>query len=150
MKKVKTVAVLVTCGAVTALLSAVYMWFHGAFDPGKFEIKQMQWSSSNHVAVIAERSDQQALGGLTYFVLIGNDSFTPVELRRAYHSDAVVFATTNNCLTLHWQSPNRLVVACNGAYLDQEYIDVEKLQSRGVTISYVNISPNTAETYRPK
>ena len=110
----------------------------------------MQWSSPKQVAVIAERSDPQALGGLTYFVLVGNHLFTPGELKHAYHSSAVVFAATSACLSLHWNSPNRLVVTCNGSYLDQEYIDVEKQQSGEVTISYVNISPHTAQTYRPK
>jgi hypothetical protein len=150
MKKTTMVAISVTCVAVIALLSVVYMWFHGYFDPGKFEVKQMQWSPSKQVAVIAERSDQQALGGLTYFVLVGDHLFTPIELKHAYHSSAVVFAATSTRLTLHWNGPNTLVVACNGSYLGQEYIDVEKQQSGEVTITYVNISPNTAQTYRPK
>lgn len=135
---------------VVGLAITFYLLFRGYFDTGKFEIKQVQWSTSKQVAVVAERSDRQALGGLTYFVLIGSHLFTPVELRHAYHSNAVVFATANNCLTLRWKSLNRLVVSCSGAYLDQEYIDVEKRQWRSVAVSYVNISPDTAQTLRPK
>jgi hypothetical protein len=140
----------VVCVAITSLVLLIYVWFHGYFDPGLFEVKQVQWSPSKQVALLAERSDHHALGGLTYFVLVGNHLFSPAELRHAYHSNAVVFAAMSRCLTLHWEGPNRLVVACNGSYVGQEYIDVEKRQSGEVAISYVNISPNTAQTFRPK
>jgi len=150
MKRTVRVAVLVICVVLAALTSVAYMWFHGYFDPGRFEIKQAQWSSSKQVATLAERSDQEALGGLTYFVVIGDHVPSAVELRHAYHSNAVVFAATSTCLTLNWESPSRLVVACKGSYLDQQDIDVEKRKYRGVSISYVDISPNTAETFRPK
>lgn len=150
MRRTTIVAVLITCVALTALVLVIHMWFHGYFDPGKFEIKQVQWSSSKQVAILAERSDQEAMSSYTYFVIIGNHLFTPAELRQAYHSNARVFAAASSCLTLHWESPDRLVVACNGSYVDQEHIDVEKRQSGKVAISYVNISPNTAQTFRPK
>jgi hypothetical protein len=89
--------------------------------------------------MLAERSDKEALGGLTYFELIGDHVFSPVELRHAYHSDARVFAATATCLTLHWEGPSKLIVECNGSHLDQQ-----------VAISYVGISPDTAQTFRPK
>ena len=77
-------------GAVAILaMGFLYALFHGYFDHGQFEIKQFQWSSANQVAMLAERSDNQALGGLDYYVLVGNHLFTPDELRHAYHSDAV-------------------------------------------------------------
>jgi hypothetical protein len=53
-----------------------YALFHGYFDHGQFEIKQFQWSSTGQVAMLAERSDHEALGGLEYYVLIGNHLFT--------------------------------------------------------------------------
>ena len=136
--------------AVAAILCVVgYLLFHGFFDKGRFEIKQVQWSSSGHAAILAERSDREALGGLTYFVLIGDHAFSADELRRAYHSKAPVFAAMATCLDLHWQGPNRLVVACNGSYLNQEYIEVERQRDGAISISYVNISPSTAKTYIP-
>ena len=52
----------------------------------------------------------------------------------------IVFATANNCQTLHWESPSRLVVACSGSYIDSDQIDVRKGQSGDVTISYESIS----------
>jgi hypothetical protein len=128
----------------------LYALFHGYFDHGQFEIKQFQWSSAGRVAMLAERSDNEALGGLEYYVLVGDHLYTPAELRHALYSDAVIFNAGTDCLTLRWDGPNRLIIGCNGPYLEQEHINVEKKQSEDVSISYVNISPNTAQTFRPK
>lgn len=100
--------------------------------------------------MLAERSDKQSLGGLTYFVIVDNHVLSPAELKLAYHSNAVIFDAMAPCLNLHWERSGRLVVACDGPYLNQEYINVEKRQSRDIAISYVNISPETAKTFRPK
>ena len=84
-------------GVVAVLAMALlYALFHGYFDHGQFEIKRFQWSSTNQVAMVAKRSDREALGGLDYFVLIGNHLFTPVELRHAYYSNAVVFSALSD------------------------------------------------------
>lgn len=117
----------------------LYGLFHGYFDRGQFEVKQVQWSSAKQAAMVAERSDQQALSSYTYFVLIGGHVFSPSELRHAYHSSAVVFAAADSCLDLHWQGPSKLVVVCNGPSMTREHIDVEKNQSGGVAILYDNI-----------
>src|SRR5438046_4179378 len=110
-------------GAVAILaMGFLYALFHGYFDDGQFEIKKFQWSSANQVAMLVERSDHHALGGLDYYVLVGNHLFTPDELRHAYHSDAVVFSALSNDLTLRWDGPNRLIIECNGSYLEQRYI----------------------------
>ena len=76
------------------LATAVYMLFHGYFDHGLFEVKQAQWSPSpeRRVAVVAERSDHEALGGLEFFVLIKDHVPSPTELRFANHSDDVIFS----------------------------------------------------------
>lgn len=139
MTKTTKVVLVVMCAAAVSLGTIAYALFHGYFDHGQFEIKQAQWSSSKQVAVIAERSDQEALSGYTYFVLIGNHLFSPTELRHSYHSDAVVFAAASSCLTLHWESPRKLVVTCNGSAVDLNHIDVQKGQSGNIAISYENI-----------
>jgi hypothetical protein len=145
-----TTAFVVFASLITIMLVfGIYGLFRGYFDGGTFEITQVQWSPSKQVAIVAERSDKQALGGLTYFVVIDNHVLSPHELKLAYHSDAVVFDAMTACLNLHWESPSRLVVGCKGSYIDQEYINVEKWQSGEVAISYVNISPDTAKTFRP-
>jgi hypothetical protein len=64
---------LVGVGAVAILaVASLYALFHGYFDHGQFEIKQFEWSSANQVAMLAERSDNEALGGLEYYMLIGD------------------------------------------------------------------------------
>jgi hypothetical protein len=117
-----------------------YALFHGYFDHGQFEIKQSQWSSTGQVAMLAERSDHEALGGLEYYVLIGNHLFTPAELRHALHSNAVVFDAASNCLELHWNGLNRLTIRCNGSTVDRDHINVQRRQFGTIAISYENIA----------
>ena len=119
------------------------MLFHGYFDQGNFETKQVEWSSSKQVAILAKRWDEQALGGLTYFVIVDNHRLTPKELKHAYHGNVVVFAAMSDCPHLHWEGPNRLSVACTGSYLDQKYIDVEKRQSGVANLSDLTAFPES-------
>ena len=42
MKRMKIVAIW-SAIILLALIPLTYMWFHGYFDQGKFEIKQAQW-----------------------------------------------------------------------------------------------------------
>jgi len=128
--------------AAVAIFSMVSLYglFHGYFDHGQFEIKQFQWSPTNQVAMVAERSDHEALGGLEYYVLIGNHLFTPAELRHAYYSSAVVFNASSDCLTLHWDGPNRLTIRCNGSTVDRNHINAQRQQIGNIAISYENIA----------
>jgi hypothetical protein len=133
---------LVGVGVVAILaMAALYGLFHGYFDHGEFEIKQFQWSSTNQVAMVAERSDpDEALGGLEYYVLIGNHLFTPAELRHALYSNAVVFNASSDCLTLRWDGQNRLIIRCNGSTVDKDHINTQRQQMGNVAISYENIA----------
>jgi hypothetical protein len=132
---------LVGVGAVAILVSAsLYGLFHGYFDHGLFDIKQFQWSSTNQVAMVAERSDRAALGGLEYYVLIGNHLFTPAELRHAYYSNAVIFNTSSDCLTLQWDGQNKLTIRCNGPTIDRDHINAQRQRVGNITISYENIA----------
>ena len=132
---------LVGAGAVAILaMASLYGLFHGYFDHGQFEIKQFQWSSTNQVAMVVERSDHEALGGLEYYVLIGNHLFAPAELRHAYYSNAVVFNASSNCLTLHWNGQNRLTINCNGSTVDRSQINSQRQQIGNIAISYENIA----------
>jgi hypothetical protein len=139
MKKITKFATFAVCAVVAGLTIAVYALFHGYFDRGQFEVEQKEWSSSGQLAVLVKRTDQEALGGLVYFVLIGDHLFSSAELRHAYHSDAVVFAAASSCLTLHWEGPKQLVVACNDSSTRPDDINAQKWQSGGIVISYKNI-----------
>lgn len=135
--KISLIAVVAAAVLAAAVL---YGLFHGYFDHGQFGIKQFQWSSRNQVAMLAERSDREALGGLEFYVLIGNHLFTPDELRHAYYSKAVVFNTSSDCLTLHWDNPNRLTIRCNGPAIERDKINDQKQQIGNITITYENIA----------
>ena len=126
---------------VTVIFAMAYLYalFHGYFDHGDFEIKQFQWSSAGQVAMLAERSDHEALGGLEYYVLVGDHLFTSVELRRSYYSDAVIFNAGSNRLTLRWDGSTRLIIGCNGATLDRDEINAQKKHAGKIAISYENI-----------
>ncbi|HKT88245.1 MAG TPA: hypothetical protein VJQ59_07410 [Candidatus Sulfotelmatobacter sp.] len=144
MIKSKRVILGLVCGA--ALVAAVFAFglFHGYFDHGQFEIKETNWSPSARVAMVAARSDHEALGGLDYFVLIGDRVFSPTELRSAYYSDAVVFAAADNCLSVRWIDSHNLEVMCRDRSLDSRHINVRKRQVGDVEIKYVNIQDGTA------
>ncbi len=144
----KVLLALASTAGVLCILE-VYALFSGYFDHGLFDIKQVHRSSLGKLAILAERSDNRALGGLTFFVVTGNDLPSLKKLKHQYHSDAVVFAASSTCLDLHWQDASTLVIECRGSYLKPEYIDTEKTQSAEVNISYVNISPYTAKTFEP-
>ena len=122
------------------VIACLYALFQGYFDHGQFEVKQSQRSSANQVAMIAERSDHEALGGLEYYVLIGDHLFNPTELRRAYYSKAVVFNAASDCLTIRWDGPDRLIIRCNGSTIDKNHINAQKQQIGNVSIAYENIA----------
>jgi hypothetical protein len=146
MIKSKSVIVGLVCGLSVALLCGVFTFalFHGYFDHGQFEIKEMNWSPSTRVAIVAERSDHEALGGLDYFVLIGDHVFSPTELRLAYHSDNVAFAAADNCLSVRWIDAHNLEVMCRDRSLDSAHINVRKGRVGDIEITYVNIQDGTA------
>jgi hypothetical protein len=139
MNKSTKATSLVVVAVVFVLIAVGYALFHGYFDHGRFEIKQVQRASGKQVAIVAGRSDQEAMSAYTYFVLIGDHVFSPAELRRAYYSNGVVFAAGNSCVGVHWEGPDKLVVACNGSTLERSAIDVQKQRSGGIAISYENI-----------
>jgi hypothetical protein len=140
MTKTRAISITV-CIFVAALLTCGYLLFHGYFDHGKFEVKIVQWSTAKQIAVVAERSDNEALGGLEYFVLVGDHLFTETELRHALHSDKPVFSTDRECLTLRWSDPHNLVITCDDKSITPDDINVQRHKSGEVAISYVNI-PN--------
>ena len=124
-----------------------YALFHGYFDHGLFEIKQAEWSPSTprRVAVVAERSDHEAMSNDQYFVLIADHIPSAKELRFTYHSHDVIFAAAGDCLNVHWTDPRGLAVTCTMGYSDPLYaggIAVQKHKAGDVAVAYVNIPPS--------
>jgi hypothetical protein len=151
MSKLTNIRLGVTFLVRVLLVTAVYGLFHGYFDHGLFEIKQVEWSPSapRRVAVVAERSDHEAMSSDIYFVLVGDHVFSASEMRRAYHSDDVLFAAANDCLSVRWTDPHRVTVGCRSGTIDSAQIEVRKTRADGVAITYVNIADSTAKEYLP-
>jgi hypothetical protein len=141
MNRVKKVGVSVACALGISLVGATFALFRGYFDRGLFEVKQTDWSSSGKVAILAERSDHQALNSDVYFVVIGDHVSSPTELRAAYHRNQRIFAAASDCLSVRWTDAHNLSVSCRGEPLDANQIEnVQQHQSGDVAVIYVNIA----------
>lgn len=132
------------------LAIGVYALFHGYFDHGLFEIKQVEWSPSGprRVALVAERSDHEAMSSDYYFVLIADHIPSAKELRFTYYSHDVIFRAAGDCLNVHWTDPHSLAITCAMGYTDPLYaggIAAQKRKADDVAITYVNIPPSRRE-----
>ena len=132
---------LTVCLLVAGGWWTVYALFHGYFDQGRFQIEQVQWSAQKKVAVLVKRSDNQALNGDDYFILLGEHVFTLDEARLALHSDQPVFRTNDDCLAIRWLDASHLEVTCRGHSIGPDQIADEKDHAGNVRIVYKNISP---------
>jgi hypothetical protein len=136
-------AVILLIGILLAI--GWYALFHGYFDHGLFEIKQVEWSPSfpRRVAVVAERSDHEAMSSDQYFVLIADHVPSATELRFTYYSKDVIFRAAGDCLGVRWTDPHSLTITCAMRYPDPLYmagIAVQKYRAGDVAIRYVNIA----------
>ena len=62
----------------------------------QFDVKDANWSSSVRVAIVAKRSDREALSEDLLFVLIGDHVFSPTELRAAYYGHHAILDADGN------------------------------------------------------
>jgi hypothetical protein len=129
-------------GLVLLLATTTVALFRGYFDHGQFEVQEANWSSSTlaRVAVVAKRSDHQAMDSDVYFVVIADHVLSPTELRMAYHSDQVDFAAANDCVSVRWIDPHNLEVSCRHGTVDSQHIDVLKRKTGNVAITFVNVA----------
>jgi hypothetical protein len=118
---------------------SIYALFHGSFDYGDFEVRQTQPFSSRQFAVIARRSDHQALNGDQYFVVVGDHPFSSADLKYAYYHDRLVFRAGSDCLTVRWEDAHQLVVACPNRSIEADQIAVQRSQIADMKVSYENI-----------
>jgi hypothetical protein len=139
MSSAKKAGVGVASALGIALIVATFAFSCGHFDNGLFEVKQTDWSQSGQVAMLAERSDHQALRSDEYFVLIGDHVFSPTELRDAFYGRREVFSAAGDCLSVRWSAARNLTVSCRDGSLDASHINLQRRRTRDVTITYVNI-----------
>ena len=131
---------LVFCALVSPLVLDMLALLVGYFDEGKFEVKQAQ-RFSGRVAMVAERSDHEAMSSDTYFVLIGNHIFSPHELWAAYYQQREVFsAAAGDCgLSVQWSDVHTLALSCENA-LDSDHIRSQKHRTGDTSVRYINIA----------
>ena len=131
------VAVSLVCTLIAILL---YNLFHGAYDSGQFQVQQSDWSPSHRqLAMVARRSDHQALSGDQYFVLLGEHPFSAHDLKSAYYNHGVVFRAGSDCLSVQWIDTHDLLIRCTSKSIAADEIAVQQDQVEGVTISYEDI-----------
>jgi hypothetical protein len=89
--------------SVVLAVCAIAIWlalaFLGILDSGKFEVVLSQKVSDGHIAMLARRSDNTALSGDTYFVVIDSHLYTARELKRAFYSSRPVLLPVDLALT---------------------------------------------------
>jgi hypothetical protein len=74
------------------------------------------------------------------FVLLGDHTFSPVELRHALHSSAVVFSSDRDCLSLQWRNSHDLEISCKGKTIQRAEINRQMRAQGGVAFTYTNIA----------
>jgi hypothetical protein len=140
MNKTMKVVLIVACTAAIALSIVGYGLFHGYFDQGDFRVLSVQRSPSRQFAMVAKRSDHEALNGDEIFVLLGDHIFAPAELKHALHGPSVIFSADRDCLTLKWQDPHNLLISCTRNSISTDEIN-RQLHYRGdVVFAYANIA----------
>jgi len=144
MSKPRMIGVGLVCALGLALVAIAWALFHGYLDRGRFEVKETSWSSSGLVAVVAERSDREALSSYVYFVLVGDHVFSPSELRAAYYRHRVVFAAASDCVRIRWSDTHNLMVMCNNGAIDADHIELQQRKTGDVAITYVNIADRSS------
>jgi hypothetical protein len=120
---------------------AIFIWlalaFTGVLDSGRFEIIQSLTFSSDHIAMLARRSDNTALSGDTYFVVIDNHLYAAKELKRAFYSSRPLFVAGRAGLMIHADAPNVLTIECKSCGLTKDLIEKQQFSFNGLTIRYV-------------
>lgn len=134
----------ISIGLFICVLSIGLVWFllglfHGVFDHGSFSIQQTQPSPLGKIAIIASRSDHEALSGSQYFVIISDHLPSPAEIKYAYYHDGVVFRSGSDCLIVHWKNEHELIIRCTDHSVAADEIAVEQNRSGDVAIEYEEI-----------
>jgi hypothetical protein len=130
MSKPAKVIAIVSSAITVALVLAVYGLWHGYFDQGDYKLLSAEWFESRQVAMIAKRSDHQALNGDDIFVLASDHTFSPTELRYALHGPSVIFSTGRDCLSVRWTDAHHLIVSCKGEVITDGEINRQKAPER--------------------
>jgi hypothetical protein len=112
--------------------------FRGNLDPGQFEILRTAQNSEKKYAIVAKRSDHEALNGDQYFVLLSDTIYSSNELRVAFHRSPILFSADRDGIEVRWTSPNELVIECQDCGISKTEINTRQSRAANVSIHYVN------------
>jgi len=135
----KAVGLGVLCVLGIAIAATALALFHGYFDRGRFEIKETSLSPSSSVAMVARRSDREAMSGDQYFVVVGDHVFSASELRDAYYGNQVIFRADSDCLSVAWKESHNLAITCQDGSIIRSHIAVQEHHIEDLAVTYINI-----------
>ncbi|HXU21140.1 MAG TPA: hypothetical protein VN788_11205 [Verrucomicrobiae bacterium] len=87
--------------------------------------------------MLARRSDNTALSGDTYFVVIGSHLYTSRELKRAFYSSRPVFVAGRAGLHIYPATPNVLTIECEGCGITKDLVEKQRSSDDGIIVRYV-------------
>jgi hypothetical protein len=120
----------------------VTIWFllgsRGVLDhTSKFAVVQQRWVSPRRVAMVASRTDNIALSGNTFFVVIGDHVYSAPELKRARYRLEAVFVTDRDRMNVEWAGENDLTVRCDDCGITKDRIESQRFSDGPIRIHYV-------------
>jgi hypothetical protein len=123
-----------------ALICAIGIWgilaWLGVLDTAPYSVTQSVVLSPDRIAMVGLRSDEAAMIGYEYFVVIGDHVYSPSELRRSFHSS--VFSTGLGSFTLEREGPNQLLIRCAAnCSITKDIVEIQKFSKGDIAIRYV-------------
>lgn len=138
MKLSKRILIFTTlAGCICAIVTWFMLAFTGVLDSGKFEVIQCQSISTNKIAMLARRSDNTALSGDSFFVVIGNHPYDAKELKKAFYSSLPVFVAGRDGLDLKVPATNVLTIECKDCGVTKELVERQRFSDHDIVIQYV-------------
>ena len=131
----------VASGIVLLCLAVVlffFLDFRGNLDPGRFEVLRAVRNSENIIAIVAKRSDDQAMSGDQYFVLVADHVYSATELRAALHRSHMIFNADRDGLKVYWSGPRDLVIECDSCGITKEGVNEQQFTTGNIRIQYLN------------
>jgi hypothetical protein len=131
----------VASGIVLLCLAVVlffFLDFRGNLDRGRFEILRTVKNTENIIAIVAKRSDDQAMSGDQYFVFLADHVYSPTELRSALHRSHLIFNADRDGLKVDWRGPHDLVIECDSCGITKEGVNEQQFSSGNIKIQYLN------------
>jgi hypothetical protein len=115
---------------------AIVGCYKGASQSDLVQVIDTQMSTSHHVAMLVERSDNAALSGPTFFVFVSERAYSLPELRSRLYALDSVFTVGRGGITLHWDEPNTLTIHCSDCGITADIIEKKIFTQGSVKIRY--------------